>query len=255
MPPRTVERRMCLGLDTGHGYTRGFVPSGMDGYGYGSRLQTRIQPVYPTRRPAVFFKLTVFCFCGAGHRENKQTFTYYLADRSSSAHSFSPCFTTPLAQLYLRTVTVPEASAECNFNRGKKSSHRFNVYWDGAAQKKPNTTWYGEQNIICTEHYAGISTGLATRGCIEDPRVTVRVLDPTRTRVGDHYIKAVKPGPARHHAVGPAASEAPRSGPSGERQHHAVGLAASVRRRASGRGLGWKPQPSGPAPATCSKNR
>ncbi|KAJ7495703.1 hypothetical protein B0H11DRAFT_2227222 [Mycena galericulata] len=36
-------------MDTGRGYTRGFVPVGMGGYGYGSRFQTRAQPAYPTR--------------------------------------------------------------------------------------------------------------------------------------------------------------------------------------------------------------
>ncbi|KAJ6448603.1 hypothetical protein C8R47DRAFT_1084965 [Mycena vitilis] len=41
-------------LDTGRGYTRGFVPEGMHGYGYGSRNQTRTRPVYPTRVPAGF---------------------------------------------------------------------------------------------------------------------------------------------------------------------------------------------------------
>ncbi|KAJ6577879.1 hypothetical protein B0H19DRAFT_1062447 [Mycena capillaripes] len=39
-------------MDTGRGYTRGFVPAGVGGYGYGSRFQTRAQPAYPTRVPA-----------------------------------------------------------------------------------------------------------------------------------------------------------------------------------------------------------
>ncbi|KAJ7272119.1 hypothetical protein C8J57DRAFT_1225660 [Mycena rebaudengoi] len=43
-----------LRMDTGRRYTRGFVPAGVGGYGYGSRSQTRAQPVYPTRVPAGF---------------------------------------------------------------------------------------------------------------------------------------------------------------------------------------------------------
>ncbi|KAJ7475330.1 hypothetical protein B0H11DRAFT_2235614 [Mycena galericulata] len=37
-----------LRKDTGRGYTRGFVPAGEAGYGYGSCFQTRAQPVDPT---------------------------------------------------------------------------------------------------------------------------------------------------------------------------------------------------------------
>ncbi|KAJ7483106.1 hypothetical protein B0H11DRAFT_1914843 [Mycena galericulata] len=39
-------------MDTGCGYTRGFVPAGAGGYGYGPRFQTRARPAYPTRVPA-----------------------------------------------------------------------------------------------------------------------------------------------------------------------------------------------------------
>ncbi|KAJ7456367.1 hypothetical protein B0H11DRAFT_1739353 [Mycena galericulata] len=46
--------KMDLRMDTGHGYTRGFVPAGVGGYGYGSRFQIRAQPAYPTRVPAGF---------------------------------------------------------------------------------------------------------------------------------------------------------------------------------------------------------
>ncbi|KAJ7209439.1 hypothetical protein C8J57DRAFT_1257552 [Mycena rebaudengoi] len=41
-------------MDTGRGYTRGFVPAGVGGYGYGLRFQTRAQPAYPNRVPAGF---------------------------------------------------------------------------------------------------------------------------------------------------------------------------------------------------------
>ncbi|KAJ7354014.1 hypothetical protein DFH08DRAFT_803922 [Mycena albidolilacea] len=47
----SIRHVVCLRMDTGRGYTRGFLPAGMGGYGYGSRFQTRAQPADPTRVP------------------------------------------------------------------------------------------------------------------------------------------------------------------------------------------------------------
>ncbi|KAJ7305624.1 hypothetical protein DFH08DRAFT_824925 [Mycena albidolilacea] len=70
-------------MDTGRGYTRGFVPAGVRGYGYGSRFQTRAQSAYPTVYPRVFGH-SLFGCCSNGFGDPRVTRTGFRPDPHTS---------------------------------------------------------------------------------------------------------------------------------------------------------------------------
>jgi hypothetical protein len=119
-----VKRRvMRVRMDTGRGYTCGFVPAGVHEYGYGSRFQTRAQPAYPTRVPAGFWTFIIWpLVCDTSCFKFNSILMLHIVLHTSSK---------------LEYFRINNVSKTANSTVETKVCTQFNLHQECTAEKKP----------------------------------------------------------------------------------------------------------------------